>query len=121
MEKLHTKAQGIILCPHLATALLYDVSRRWSLYLNRCVAASASKALEATWAIIPFWLNPILVELESGCYVGPILPEPLVDLLAGLRLTIGGRNSCGISRSKGGGIKRGRKRRLCFGGKRKEG
>ena len=85
------------------------------------MAASASEALEATGAIIPFSLNPILVELESGCYVGPILMGPLVDLLAGLILTIGGRNSCGSSRSKGSGINRGRKRRLCFGGKRKEG
>ena len=31
MEKLHTDVQGVISSPHLATTLLYDVSRRWSL------------------------------------------------------------------------------------------
>ena len=43
LEELHTEVQGMISFPHLATTLLYDVSRRWSQYLNRCMAASASE------------------------------------------------------------------------------
>ena len=42
LEELHTKVQGMISSPHLVTTLLFDVSRRWSLYLNRCVAVLAS-------------------------------------------------------------------------------
>ena len=30
LEELHTKVQGTISYPHLATALIYDVLRRWS-------------------------------------------------------------------------------------------
>ena len=41
MEKLHTELQGMISSPHLATTLIFGVSWRWSLYLNRCMAASA--------------------------------------------------------------------------------
>ena len=37
LEELHTEVQGMISSPHLATTLLFDVSRRWSLYLNWCV------------------------------------------------------------------------------------
>ena len=39
LEETHTKVQGMISSPHLATTLLYDVLCRWSLYLNRCAAA----------------------------------------------------------------------------------
>ena len=53
--------------------LLYDVSRRWSLYLKRCVAVSALDALESLGDNIPFTLEPILLELEGGLYIGPIL------------------------------------------------
>ena len=42
LEDSHTKVQGIISSPHLATTLLIDVLQRWSLYLNRCVAVLAS-------------------------------------------------------------------------------
>ena len=69
--------------PHLATTFLYDVSRRWSQYLNRCVAASASEVEEALGASVPFSLEPILVELEGGRYIGPILPAALADLVSG--------------------------------------
>ena len=70
---------------HIHTTLLYDVSRRWSLYLNRCVAELASDEFEAPGANIPFFLKPILVEIEGGHYVGPILIGPLVDLLEGTK------------------------------------
>ena len=53
LEELHTKVQGIISPPHLATTLFYDVLRRWSQYFNRCVAASASKVVEAPGASLP--------------------------------------------------------------------
>ena len=74
--------QGMISSPHLATKLLFDVSRRRSQYLNRCVAASASEVEEAPGASAPFSLEPILVELEGGRYNGPILPASLADLVA---------------------------------------
>ena len=55
--------RGGIFSPRLATTLLYNLSRRWSLYLNRCVAASVSEALEAPgggaspFRSIPSWLS----------------------------------------------------------------
>ena len=42
LEEHQTEVQGMITRPHLTTALLYDVSRRWSLYLNRCIMAFSS-------------------------------------------------------------------------------
>ena len=47
MEGLHTKVQGMISPPNLATTLLFDVSRRWSLYLNRCMDVSTSESLDS--------------------------------------------------------------------------
>ena len=42
----------------------------------------ASEVLEATGAMFPFTLEAILLELEGGCYVGPILPGVIVYILA---------------------------------------
>ena len=64
IEEPHIKVQGMISSPHLTTTLLFDVSRRWSQYLNMCVAASASKVAEAPGASAPFSLEPILVDME---------------------------------------------------------
>ena len=98
--------------PHLSTILLYDMSRRWIQYLNRCMAASDSEVVEAPGAIIPFSLSPVLVDLERGIYLGPILPEPLADLIAGQRALGGNIRSvgdpCGGTRS------------VCSGGKPKK-
>ena len=47
--------------------------------------ALASKVVEAPGAIFLFSLEPILVELERGHYIGPILPIYLADLVAGRR------------------------------------
>ena len=58
--------QGMISYPHLATALLFDVSQRWNLYLNRCVAALALEYLDAPGCQVPFLLDPILADLEGG-------------------------------------------------------
>ena len=41
MEELRTKIQGAISPPQLATKMIYNVSRWWSLYLNRCEATSS--------------------------------------------------------------------------------
>ena len=49
--------------PRLSTELLYDVSRQWSLYLNRYVDASASEDLKFLGANVPFFLKLILVDL----------------------------------------------------------
>ena len=41
LEELHTKVQGMITFLHLTTALIFDLLRRWFLYLNRCVTTSS--------------------------------------------------------------------------------
>ena len=69
MEDIHTKVQGMISPPHLEMTLLYDVLRRCNQYLNRYVAASDSKVVEALGDRTPFSLKPILVELEGGRYI----------------------------------------------------
>ena len=81
LEELHTKVQGIISSPYLATTLMYNVSRRWIQYLNRYMDASALEVVEAPGDSVPFSLKPILVDLEGGRYVVPILPRPLEELL----------------------------------------
>ena len=65
LEELHTEVQGMISSPHIAMTLLFDVSRLWSQYLNRCVAASALEVEEAPGTSVPFSFEPILVELEG--------------------------------------------------------
>ena len=76
------------------------MSRRWILYLKRCVATSDYKALEVLGANAPFSLDPIVFEIEGGRYVGSILPVPLLELLAVQRLYRGDGN-------RGGGSVRG--------------
>ena len=56
--------------------------------------ASALEVVEAPGGIVPFSLKPILVDMEGGCYMGPILPGPLEDLLVG-RQAIGSSSSSG--------------------------
>ena len=63
LEELHTEFQEMILSPHLATTLVFDVSRRWSQYLKRCLAASDSKVVESPGGSVPFSLEPIMVEM----------------------------------------------------------
>ena len=96
--------------PHLSRTLIYNVSRWWGLYLNKCGGAFYSKALEGPGANIPFLLEPIPFELKEGAYVGPILSVPLLDLIAVQRMSGSGRNGSGIcdsgtfsDRSSGGG------------------
>ena len=93
----------MISSPHLATTLLYNVSRRWSEYLNRCAAAPASKVMKAPGASVSFSLKPILVELEEGRYIGPILPVSLANIVAGRRSAFGGDPKSGGGSSNGGG------------------
>ena len=83
--------------------LIYNVLWRWSLYLNRCVAVSASEDLDDPGSNVPFFLNPILVELEGRRYVSLILPIPLADLLVGRRMEGGSGNGGGGSGSGGSG------------------
>ena len=58
--------QGIISSPHLAIALLFDLSWWWSLYLNRCVAESASEPFDTSGSHVPFLLETILADLDGG-------------------------------------------------------
>ena len=66
MEELHTEVQGMISSLHLSTTLLFDVSRQWILYLNRCVAALVLESLDTPGCCAPFPLEPILSALEGG-------------------------------------------------------
>ena len=63
LEELHTKVKGIVSSPYLATTLMYDLSWRWRLYLNMCVAVLAAESLEDPETNFPFLLNPILVNI----------------------------------------------------------
>ena len=91
LEELQTEVQGVISSPNLATTLLVDVSRRWSLYLNRYVAASTSGSLDALVFHVPFLLNPILSDMEGGRYMEPIITASLADLIH----NTGGRGGSG--------------------------
>ena len=102
-DELHTKVQGMISPPHLAKTLLYDVLRRWSQYLNRCMAASVSEVVEAPGARVPLSIEPILVDLEGGLYIGPILPVSLANRVSGRRSSGGGDSKSGGGSSNGNG------------------
>ena len=93
--------QGIISSPHLDMTLLFNISRRWSLYLNRCVAASVSESLDAPRCHVPFLLEPILSDLEGKKYVRPICPTDLRDLVT-RSSGRGGDGGDGGSSSSGG-------------------
>ena len=67
------------------------------------MAASASETLEALGANTHFSLEPILVNIEVGQYVGPSLPGTMANLLAGLRPSGGGGGGGGGSSGDGGG------------------
>ena len=82
--------------------------RRWSQYLNRCVSALASDVVEALGARISFSLELIMVNLEGGRYIGPILPVSLTDFVAGWWSTGRGdpKSGGGSSNCSGGGNKK---------------
>ena len=89
----------MITSPHLATMLFFDVLRRWSLYLNRCMTASSSEDVGAPGSMVPFPAEPILFELEGGRYVGPLLTSTMANMVSGRR-SVGGSGSGG---GNGGG------------------
>ena len=60
---------------HLATTFIFDVSRRWCNYLNRCVVVLDSEMVEALGASVPFSLEPILVNMEGGALHQPNTPS----------------------------------------------
>ena len=99
LEELHTEVQRMISSPHLATTLLFNVMWRWSLYLNRSVAASALESLDALGCQVLFLIKPILAELEGGRYVGLILPMSLRYLVS----MANSRDGCDGGSGEGGG------------------
>ena len=104
LEELRIETQVVITSPHVFTTLLYNVSWWWSLYLTSCVATLASEALVAPGSSVPFLIEPTLVDIDGGRYVGPIFLVPLADLLPGQSMVGGGGNGGGGS--GGGGRKR---------------
>ena len=75
------------------------------MYLNRCVMESSSEDVGGSGATVPFLVEPILLDLEGGRYLGPLLPGILAELVSGRRIGSGGGGSGGDS---GGGINGGR-------------
>ena len=92
----------MISSPHLATTILFNVSRWLILYLNVCVATSALESLDTPGCHVPFSFEPILAELEGGRYMVPTIPASLANLIH----KTGGRGSGGggvRGRGSGGG------------------
>ena len=87
LEGIHTKVQGMISSPHLATKLLFNLSRWWSLYMNRCVDELASEPLDTSGSHVPFLQEKILAKLEGERSVVHILLASLADLV---HTTVGG-------------------------------
>ena len=101
---IHHKAQGVITPPHLSTALMYDLSRRWSLYLNMCMAASYLEVLESPGSTVTFTMDTILIQLECGRYVSTIIPGAIVDLIVIIQDNIRrGGNGSRVSGGSGSG------------------
>ena len=59
--------------------------------------------VEAPGDSVPFSLEPILVEMEGGRYMSPILPASLSNLITGRRPAGGGTPKSGDSGGGGGG------------------
>ena len=95
----------MIIPPHFSTTLLYDVLRRCSTNLIRCLAVSSSEDMGAPGETVPFSLEPILLELEVGRYVGPLIPTILTEMFSGRCDGVsssGGSNSGSYSGSDSG-------------------
>ena len=71
--------------------------------MNRCVILSSLESVGAPGAEVPLSVEPILLYMEGGWYVVPLLPGPLADLV---RRRHGGG---GISSGVNGGVTRGGK------------
>ena len=48
-----------------------------------CVTELSSEDVGAPGAMVPLSLDPILLGLEGGQYVGPLLPVPLAEMVSG--------------------------------------
>ena len=99
LKELNTNVQGMITPPHISITLMFDVSRQWILYLKRYMDASSSYELGAPRVMVPFTLEPILLELEGGIYMGSILPVDLAELVSGQCSTDGGSGGVRVGRS----------------------
>ena len=70
------------------------------------MTASSSEDVGSPGATVPFSLEPIFLELESGRYVEPLLLVPLEDLVSGRRGgsgRVGGGGNGGGRKEYGGG------------------
>ena len=81
--------------PHLAAILIYDVSRRRSMYINICVTTSSLEDVGAPRAMVTFLVELVLLNLECGRYMVPLLPDNLAEMVSGRRVGGGGRGGGG--------------------------
>ena len=109
LEELHTEVQGMISSPHIEATLLYDVLRKCSQSFNRCMTACDSEVTEAPGASALFSIELILVDLEGGRYIEPILPVSLTELVTGRRSAGGGSPKSDDGSSNDGGGNRNKK------------
>ena len=77
MEELHTKVQVTITTPHISTAMIFGMSRCWSLYHNMCVVDPSSENMVTPGEMLPFYLETIILKMEGGRYVGPLFTVAL--------------------------------------------
>ena len=68
--------------PHLSTTLLYDVSKMWSMHLNICVSASSLEDVGVPGEMGTLSIYPILLDLDSGRYMEPLLPDTMSELVS---------------------------------------
>ena len=61
MEQLYTNVQGMIAYPHVTMTMFYDVSMRWSMFLNKCVVTSSSEDVGVHRVTVPLSLESILL------------------------------------------------------------
>ena len=73
LEELHTEVQGNIKFPHIVTTIIYGMSMRWSMYLDRCMEESSSEDVGVPRETVSFSLEPILLDMWGGWCVGPLL------------------------------------------------
>ena len=85
------------------------------MYLNMCMEASSYENVGAPRAAVPFYLEPILLDLEDKRYMVPLLQATLAELFigrhGGISGNIGGGSGGGSGSGGGNGDRNGSRRK----------